>query len=122
MIDTSTKTDTKSISDTIAMIDTKIVNIIQLANKYPAIIRVGVFGSYARGEEDSKSDIDILYDHDEVNEDNVLEIVNYSGEIDIELEKLGLKMDYVPYRGIMNAWDAETRENILQDVVWVYER
>ena len=108
--------------DTKAIIDAKIVNIIQLADKYPAITRVGVFGSYARGEEDAKSDIDILYDHDDVNEDNVLEIMSYSGEIDIELEKLGLKMDFVPYRGIMNVWDAETRENILQDVVWVYER
>ena len=33
------------------------------ASPYPCIRRIGVFGSYARGDYDDTSDVDILYDY-----------------------------------------------------------
>jgi len=107
------------------MIDNELDNIIGLAAKYPVINKVGIFGSYARGEQTKKSDIDILYDYDiEDNNDSsfVLEILNYYDDIAQEFSKFNLDFDYVSYKGVMDSNDAKIRENIISEVRWVYER
>ena len=104
------------------MIDEKIKNIIRLANKYPVINRVGVFGSYARGEQTADSDIDILYHEDLNNKDSVLEVLNYGAELTNEFEKLNIECDYVSYWGIADSPNKKTRNRILSEVVWLYER
>ena len=38
------------------------------AKKYPYILRVGIFGSFARGEENGGSDVDILLEYDNSDE------------------------------------------------------
>jgi predicted nucleotidyltransferase len=52
-----------------------------------------VFGSYARGEEHEKSDLDILIDFDM--EVDLLELIGLEQELS---ELLGIKVDLVPLR------------------------
>ena len=104
------------------MIDERIKSIILLAVKYPVISRVGVFGSYARGEQTTESDVDILYDYIKTNEDYVLDILDYADELTTEFEKLNLEFDYVSYKGVIDSNNNKTRERILSETVWLYER
>lgn len=104
------------------MLDQNIIEIIELASKYPVINRVGVFGSYVRNEQTKGSDIDILFDYTSVNEDSVLERLDYGEELSIEFKKINLDFDYVSYKGVVDSNNKKVKENILSEVVWVYER
>jgi len=99
-----------------------IINIIECASKYPVINRVGVFGSYARGEQAAASDIDILYDYDKTNDNYILDILNYGEELLEKLNKLNIELDYVSYKGVMQSSNSKSRNNILSEVIWIYER
>ena len=56
---------------------------------------VGVFGSYARGEENKNSDLDILIDVD--SKLNLLELIGLEQELS---EMLGIKVDLVTLRSV----------------------
>ena len=67
----------------------KIINILKKHN----IAKAGIFGSYSRGEQKKKSDIDILIEFN----GSLLDLVG----IEMELEKkLGKKVDLLTYGGI----------------------
>ena len=102
--------------------NSNIVDIIGLASKYPVISRVGVFGSYARGEQTETSDIDILYDYDRINEDYVLDILAYAEELADKFEHLNIDFDYVSYKGVIDSSNSKIQNRIMHDVVWMYER
>jgi|SRR3989344_9195975 len=74
------------------------------------ISKAGIFGSYARGEQKKKSDIDILV---EVNKNmGLLEFI----DIKIHLEKtLKRKVDLVEYATIRK----EIKDNILNDEITI---
>jgi uncharacterized protein len=59
---------------------------------------VGVFGSYARGEESENSDIDILIDFD-IKVD-LLELIGMEQELS---ELLGVKVDLITVRSLNNS-------------------
>jgi uncharacterized protein len=65
----------------------------ELQRKYP-VARLGVFGSYARGEANEKSDIDIAV---EITGPMGLSFVDMADEIEA---LLGTKTDVVPIRSI----------------------
>ncbi len=65
----------------------------ELQRKYP-ISKLGVFGSYARGEATEQSDIDIAV---EINGTMGLNFVTMADEIE---ELFGIKTDVVPLRAI----------------------
>jgi len=78
-----------------------------LAEKY-GIAVVGAFGSYVRGEQNEKSDLDVLVEI--LRPVSLLELVGaeiYLGEV------LGLKVDLVPKRDVRR----ELRETILSEAV-----
>jgi predicted nucleotidyltransferase len=56
---------------------------------------LGIFGSYARGEENEKSDIDILIDFDL--KVNLLQLIEIEQELS---ELLGIKVDLVTLRSV----------------------
>jgi hypothetical protein len=56
---------------------------------------VGVFGSYARGEQLADSDLDILIDFD--TSVNLLELIGLEQELS---EQLGIKVDLVTLRSV----------------------
>jgi len=104
------------------MFDENIVRVIKLANKYPIISRVGIFGSYASGKQTASSDIDVLFDYEFIDENSVLDILDYGDELSKEFEKLNLDFDYVSYKGVIDSKDNETKNNIINGVVWVYDK
>ncbi|HLD55033.1 MAG TPA: nucleotidyltransferase family protein [Candidatus Nanoarchaeia archaeon] len=72
------------------------------------VVRAGIFGSYARGEQKKNSDVDIL-----VEIKKRISLFDFAG-IKIELEeKLGKKVDLVEYKIIK----PRIRENILNSEV-----
>jgi len=88
----------------IKQIKSKIVKILKKHN----VVRAGIFGSYARGEEKKDSDIDIL-----VEIKKKISLFDFAG-IKIELEeKLGRKVDLVEYKIIK----PRIREHILNSEV-----
>ncbi|MCL2062913.1 MAG: nucleotidyltransferase domain-containing protein [Candidatus Cloacimonetes bacterium] len=102
--------------------DKNILDIISLASKYPSIKRVGIFGSYARGEQQANSDLDLLYDYDDANEHSTDDILSYIEEINDSLIKItnATKIDYVWYKGVLESLNEKFKTNLLHDVTWVY--
>ena len=77
----------------ISKIKAKIVKIL----KEHDIVRAGVFGSYARGEQNKNSDIDILI---QIRNGKKFSLFDLSGlKINLE-EKLGKKVDINTYRAL----------------------
>ena len=100
--------------------DNNLINAIKQAANYPSIIRMGVFGSYARGDQTQDSDIDIIYDYDDTMMDDMLDCIE---AINDRVQK---KIDFVAYyllfRKNMDAYDISFRDTVLREVVWVYDR
>lgn len=71
---------------------------------------VGVFGSYARGEAHSESDVDVLTRFHEG-----ASMFDLVGLADFLEEKLGLKVDIVSERAV----GPELRERILREIIWL---
>lgn len=78
-----------------------------LADKYGIAI-VSIFGSYVRGEQEQRSDIDLLADI--LRPISLLEMVG--AEIYLS-EVLGIKVDLIPKRSVRE----ELRDNILKEAV-----
>ncbi len=71
---------------------------------------VGIFGSYARGNEGEKSDIDILVDFDE--NASLFDLVGLSLFLE---EKLNCKVDVVPRRSLRE----EIKPYVLQEAIYL---
>ena len=98
---------------------TDIKSVIGAAVKYPAISRVGVFGSYARGEQTDNSDIDILYDYEKHDDDYIFDVLNYGDELISAFDIMGIEIDFVSFKGLTGS---SMRNDIIDDVVWLYEQ
>lgn len=79
-----------------------------LEKKYP-ITRIGIFGSYARGQADKNSDVDIAVD---INGSMGLSFIAMADEIETIL---GIKTDVVPLRSIK----AEYLPSLEKDIIYV---
>lgn len=77
--------------------------------RYKAHIK-GIFGSYARGEEGHKSDIDILVDFDK--DANLFHLVGLSLFLE---EKLHIPVDVVPYDSVRE----EMKEYVFKEAVYL---
>lgn len=81
----------------------------QIKNQYKAEV-VGMFGSYIRGEQKEGSDIDILVEFFKG-----ADLFHFVGLSLFLEEKLGLKVDVVPYDTIRE----ELKENILKEAIYL---
>ena len=101
-------------------LDSNLTSAIKQAENYPSIIRMGVFGSYARGDQTHDSDIDIIYDYDDTMMDDMLDC---NEAISDRVQK---KIDFVAYyllfKKNMDAYDISFRDGVLREVVWIYDR
>uniref|UniRef100_UPI00405609C8 nucleotidyltransferase family protein n=1 Tax=Candidatus Electronema sp. TaxID=2698783 RepID=UPI00405609C8 len=80
-----------------------------LKNKYH-ISKVGIFGSYVRGEQRNESDVDVLIDYDEAPSlIALIEIENMLSDL------LGMKVDLVTSKGLK----PQLRQHILNEVVYL---
>ena len=73
-----------------------------------SVNRIGVFGSYSRGEYGSVSDIDILVEFKEISFDN------YMGLLHFLEDRYGKKIDLVT----VQALNKRLRPQILKEVKW----
>ncbi|GAB6182280.1 nucleotidyltransferase family protein [Thermodesulfovibrio hydrogeniphilus] len=81
----------------------------EIKQKYK-VKEIGVFGSFVRGEQNKRSDVDILVEYTEVPDLlKFIELENFLRHI------LGKKVDLVRKKGIRK----ELRERILEEVVYV---
>ncbi|RLD17369.1 MAG: hypothetical protein DRI36_04005 [Caldiserica bacterium] len=80
-----------------------------LKEKYK-VKKIGIFGSYVRGENKKKSDLDILVEFYEPV--NLLEIVKLENFLS---ERLKIKVDIIPETDIR----PELRESILLEVIYL---
>ena len=78
----------------------------ELQKKYP-VSRMGIFGSYARGEATENSDIDIAV---ELNGPMGLNFVAMANEIE---DLFGVKVDVVPKRSIKSIYLPSVERDIL---------
>jgi len=90
---------------------------INKAENYPYIIRVGVFGSFARNEETMTSDIDILIDYDNSSDDFLDDLDSFMEKME---EAVPCRIDYVTMAGLLNSKDEVFKSNVLRDVKWLY--
>ena len=101
-------------------IDDVIVTAINKAARYPSILKMGVFGSYARGEQNVASDVDIIYDYDDT---MVSDMLNCLHDIENHVNK---KIDFIAYYLLfdedIDEYDVSFRENVLKEVVWIYKK
>jgi predicted nucleotidyltransferase len=79
----------------------------ELHERY-AVSNIEVFGSYIRGEQQEKSDIDVLVEFDRTID--LLDLVSLEMFIS---EQLGIKADVVPKRSIRS----ELRDTILSEAI-----
>ncbi|MCL2079968.1 MAG: nucleotidyltransferase domain-containing protein [Oscillospiraceae bacterium] len=99
------------------MLSGKAIQAILRAEHYPYITRVGVFGSHARSEETSASDIDILIDYDNSSDGFLDDLDGYMEDIE---QLFHGEIDYITMPGLMKSSNEAFRSEILRDIVWVY--
>jgi len=92
--------------------------VIATAQRYPCIFRVGIFGSYARGEDDSTSDIDLLYDYDDKSRDATHQFLSFVEDF-LDIIK-PLDADFICLENLLEMED-NFMHNVLNDVIWVYD-
>lgn len=80
-----------------------------LREKY-SVRQVGIFGSYVRGEQKKKSDVDILVEFEKPI--SLLKLVNLENFL---ADVMGIKADVVPKEDIRS----ELKERILREVVYI---
>ncbi len=90
------------------MISSKQQNlIIDIVSKYQPKM-IGIFGSYARGENEQNSDLDILIDFEQPLD--LLEIIGLEQEL---TEKLGIKVDLITLRSL----NPQLKEYVEKDLI-----
>ncbi|BAS57993.1 nucleotidyltransferase family protein [Leptolyngbya boryana CZ1] len=74
------------------------------------VTEVGIFGSYARGEQTETSDVDVLIDYEEA--PTLFKLVELRGFLS---ELMGVKVDVVTKHGMK----PRIRERVLSEVIFV---
>ncbi|MBU1622920.1 MAG: nucleotidyltransferase family protein [Candidatus Woesearchaeota archaeon] len=70
--------------------------VVPLLKKY-GVVRAGIFGSYARGEQKKKSDLDLLIEVKKKSKFSLFDLVGLEMKLE---QKLGKKVDLLTYNGI----------------------
>ncbi|KKQ36067.1 MAG: hypothetical protein US52_C0010G0007 [candidate division WS6 bacterium GW2011_GWA2_37_6] len=74
---------------------------------------VGMFGSFAKGLQNKKSDVDILFNYNKDKKFSLFDMVDIQEQFE---ELLGRKVDFVPINGIKK----EIKEEVLNSVIDIY--
>ena len=108
------------------VIDKYISDCILKASTYKGILRIGIFGSFARAEQTDDSDIDILYDYHYIDNDNngLADTFEFLDILESDLVKqLGnRKIDFVSYQAITDSDNLAIKQSVLNEVIWIYEQ
>jgi len=99
------------------MVLNPVQQVITRVNQYPYINRIGIFGSYARNEQTDTSDLDILIDYEDCSDDFLEDLEDFMEDMELVFDG---KIDYVTIPGLMSSNDEHFKNNVLQDVKWIY--
>jgi len=88
-----------------------------IAFNYPHIKKVGVFGSYAREEQHSRSDLDILLEYDDSSDEFMDDLGGFMEDIE---KTISCDIDYVTLNGLIRGKDTNFKEQVLKEVKWLY--
>ena len=92
-----------------------------IAPKYPLVTKIGVFGSYARGDNDEKSDIDILYDYEFDEDDSTDQLLGFVEEFSDAIEAIEpIEVDFV-WAQKLDKDDDGFCENVFSELIWIYD-
>ncbi|AEH51413.1 nucleotidyltransferase family protein [Pseudothermotoga thermarum] len=81
----------------------------EISEKY-SVKRIGVFGSFVKGKQSKKSDVDILVEYEQL--PGLLKLI----ELEMYIEELvGRKVDLVE----INSFRKELRDRVLKEVVYI---
>jgi len=95
-----------------------ITAIIPILRDFP-VRRSAIFGSYARNEQGSDSDVDLLFDLDV---DEKHPTIDYVFDILALIEdKIKLNVDYMTVRGLESSPSTAIKQAIKKDCRWFYE-
>ncbi len=75
--------------------------------------RIGVFGSYVRGDQKATSDIDVLVEFEKPTFDNFMDLVFYLEEL------FGKRVDLLTLEGVKGIRIKEIAKEIMESVVYV---
>lgn len=75
-----------------------------------SVTKIGIFGSYVRGEQKKKSDVDVLVEFEKPI--SLLKLVNLENFL---ADRIGIKVDVVPKEDIRH----ELKERILGEVIYL---
>jgi len=78
-----------------------------------SVRRIGVFGSYARGEQKATSDIDVLVEFEKPTFDNFMDLAYYLEEL------FGIRVDLLTPEGVKGIRIKEIAKEIMESVVYV---
>ena len=86
----------------------------ELEEKF-AVLRIGIYGSFAEGKETEESDIDVYveFDMDRLTFDKYLELIEYLKEL------FGRKIDVITKDGVESIRVPHVKESIKRSVVYV---
>jgi len=90
--------------------------IVNIAKKHPSIIKLGVFGSFARREQTFDSDLDLLIDYDDK------QINDYITALCEMKERCAREIDELPYYVLFDNKNTQLFQNIMNDLKWIYRR
>ena len=97
--------------------------IASIASNYKSIIRIGLFGSHARGDATPTSDLDIVYDYIMNDSEMTSNMMDCLTEIqDAFPEKIDFVAYYLLLRNDGDEYDKEFRKNLQNELVWIYEK
>jgi len=99
------------------MISSDVKQAIDSASNYPHILRIGVFGSYARNEESTASDLDILLDYDDSSDNFIDDLGSFMEDMEHQVKT---EIGYVTMEGLRNSTNETVKRDILNDVQWIY--
>ena len=89
-----------------------------IASQYLCIKRIGIFGSYARGDYDETSDIDILYDYNPKADEATHQFLSFVEDF---LDKIKpMEADFIYINNLLEK-DDDFKKNALADVKWLYQ-
>jgi uncharacterized protein len=97
---------------TLEEIKTKLEELKPILKERFQVETIGIFGSYSRGEEKKKSDVDILVTFVEPNDIDLLDFIEIKQFLS---RKLNTKVDLVT----KNALKPRIRDKILQETIYV---
>jgi Predicted nucleotidyltransferases len=78
-----------------------------------SVRRIGIFGSYVRGDQKATSDIDVLVEFEKPTFDNFMDLVFYLEEL------FGKRVDLLTLEGVKGIRIKEIAKEIMDSVVYV---